>query len=193
MKEGVLKTEKIIEAFKNIDRKNFVLDTYKNECYEDRPLPIPAEQTISQPTTVAIMLELLQPKKGDKILDVGTGSGWTTALLAHTVGNTGQVYGVELHKELVTFGKKNLSKYSFLNVEINEASKTLGIPKKAPFDKILVSAESKDMPSELIQQLKNNGRMVIPIKNDVVVIDKNKQGKIHTKKIWGFSFVPLIQ
>jgi protein-L-isoaspartate(D-aspartate) O-methyltransferase len=139
------------------------------------------------------MLELLQPKKGDKILDVGTGSGWTTALLAHTVGNTGQVYGVELHKELVTFGKKNLSKYSFLNVEINEASKTLGIPKKAPFDKILVSAESKDMPSELIQQLKNNGRMVIPIKNDVVVIDKNKQGKIHTKKIWGFSFVPLIQ
>jgi len=193
IKKGVLKTKHIIEAFQKIDRKNFILDTYINDCYADRPLPILGDQTISQPTTVAIMLELLQPQKGNKILDVGTGSGWTTALLSYIVGDAGDVSGVELQNELVQYGQDNLKKYSFPHASITKAEATLGLIKHAPFNKILVSAASNDVPDELINQLKNNGTMVIPVKNDMVVIFKNSKGHIHTQKIWGFSFVPLIQ
>ncbi len=178
----------IIKLMK-IDRKDFVLKEYESEAYEDYPLPIGFNQTISQPSTVFFMLKLLNPKKGEKILDVGSGSGWTTALLAEAVGEKGKVLGVEKIPELVEFGRNNISKYDFKNVKIFEAKKELGLPSKAPFDKILVSASAKEVPEELINQLKDKGTMVIPVGNNILKIQKG--GK--TEKYEGFVFVPLIK
>lgn len=171
-----------------IDRKDFVLKEYEDEAYEDYPLPIGFGQTISQPSTVFFMLKLLNPKKGEKILDVGSGSGWTTALIAEAVGEKGKVFGIEKIPELVEFGRNNLSKYDFKNVQIFKAGKELGLPKEAPFDKILVSASAKEISQELVNQLKDKGVMVIPVGNDILRIEKG--GK--TEKYEGFVFVPLI-
>lgn len=188
---NVLKSENIIEAFEVIDRADFVLEQCLHEVYEDHPLQIGFGQTISQPTTVAFMLELLQPSADDKILDVGSGSGWTTALLSKIVGPHGIVFGVELIRELVEFGRKNLQKYKFSNAEILQAGDVLGLSKEAPFDKILVSAASDNFPEELVEQLRICGRMVMPIKNSIWKIDKISDTEIRKKEFPGFVFVPL--
>ncbi|MDD5696825.1 MAG: protein-L-isoaspartate O-methyltransferase [Candidatus Pacebacteria bacterium] len=188
----VLRTESIIDAFKTVDRKDFVLKEYEREAYGDYPLPIGFGQTISQPTTVAFMLELLQPKKGDKILDVGSGSGWTTALLAHITGRKGKVFGLEKIPELVLLGKDNLAKYDFPNVEIRQAGEGLGLKKEAPFDKILVSAFARTVPEELVKQLKTGGVMVIPVDNDILRIEKISDKENRIQRFEGFVFVPLI-
>jgi protein-L-isoaspartate(D-aspartate) O-methyltransferase len=164
---------------------------YVEEAYGDYPLPIGFGQTISQPTTVALMLELLQPHKGDKILDVGSGSGWTTALLAR-IAESGPVYGVEIVPELVAFGAKNLGKYGFRNASIAQAGKELGLPREAPFDRILVSASSSDLPESLVKQLKVGGTMVIPIGDSVFRIVKKTEKDIEEEEFPGFLFVPLI-
>ena len=197
VKEAVLKTALIINAFKKTDRADFVLSDFKKEAYRDYPLPIGYNVTISQPTTVAFMLELLEPKKGDKILDIGSGSGWTTELLSQIVGKKGKVFGVEIIPELVEFGRKNLSKYNkknvfYKNAEIILAKKDiLGFSKKAPFDKILVSAMAKKLPKELVNQLSISGILVIPIKNSIWRIDKISENEIKEKEFYGFNFVPL--
>ncbi len=197
VKKAVLKTALIINAFKKTDRADFVLSDFKKEAYRDYPLPIGYNVTISQPTTVAFMLELLEPKKGDKILDIGSGSGWTTELLSQIVGKKGKVFGVEIIPELVEFGRKNLSKYNkknvfYKNAEIILAKKDiLGFSKKAPFDKILVSAMAKKLPKELVNQLSISGILVIPIKNSIWRIDKISENEIKEKEFYGFNFVPL--
>src|SRR3989344_6506853 len=197
VKKAVLKTALIINAFKKTDRADFVLSDFKKEAYRDYPLPIGYNVTISQPTTVAFMLELLEPKKGDKILDIGSGSGWTTELLSQIVGKKGKVFGVEIIPELVEFGRKNLSKYNkknvfYKNAEIILAKKDiLGFSKKAPFDKILVSAMAKKLPKELVNQLSISGILIIPIKNSIWRIDKISENKIKEKEFYGFNFVPL--
>lgn len=188
-----LKTGNIIDAFRNIDRKDFILPEYLEEVYEDYPLPIGNAQTISQPSTVAFMLELLGPKGGEKILDVGSGSGWATALLAHIVGEEGNVYGVEIIPELVKFGGENLEKYSFSHASIEEAGTVFGLPEKAPFDKILVSASATTIPKELIDQLKVGGLLVVPVGTQIVRIDKISDEKFDTQYFEGFAFVPLIK
>ena len=188
---NVLKSESILSAFENINRADFVLEEHSHEAYEDHPLPIGFGQTISQPTTVAFMLELLQPKQSDKILDVGTGSGWTTTLLAKIVGPRGKVFGVEIIPELVELGKKNLLKYKFLNAKIFQAGEKLGLPGEAPFDKILVSAAGENLPEDLVAQLKVGGRMVLPIKNSIWKIDKISETETSNEEFPGFAFVPL--
>lgn len=190
IKEGILKTKSVIEAFRNIDRKDFVLSEYKEDAYKDIPLPIGYGQTISQPTTVAFMLELLQVKKGDRVLDVGSGSGWTTALLSY-LAKDGFVWGVVILPELVLFGKSNLSKYNFKNSIILEAKEEIGLREKGPFDKILVSASAETVPFLLLEQLKEGGTMVIPIRDSIWKI-KKINGKIETEVFEGFLFVPLI-
>lgn len=192
MAQKILKTKRIIEAFQKVDRKDFVLPEYYDEAYGDYPLPIRSGQTISQPTTVAIMLEMLNPKKGDQILDLGSGSGWTTALLAYIVGPEGKVWGVEIIPELVTFGQSNLSKYSFPWARILLAGKKLGLSKEAPFSKILVSASAKELPDELVSQLKNGGTMVIPVLDTLYKVHKLSDGKVKIQSLPGFSFVPLV-
>ena len=189
----VLKTPALIEAFLRIDRKDFVLSEYQDQAYVDYPLSIGYEQTISQPYTVAFMLELLQPKKGEKILDVGSGSGWTTALLAYVVGPKGNVYGVEVIPGLVRLGQENLTKYQSLQAEIHKAEKNkIGLPDNAPFDKILVSAAASKVPQELLSQLKDDGVMVLPVQDAVVQIQKRPGREPHIQQFKGFAFVPLV-
>lgn len=190
--QGVLKTPEIITAFRKIDRKNFVLPEFKAESYDDCPLPIGYEQTISQPWTVAFMLELLEPKNGERILDIGSGSGWTTALLASIVGEQGVVFGVERIPELVAYGAKNLDTYKFAHSKILMAGPIFGLPKEAPFDKILVSAAADTMPEDLVLQLKLGGTLVIPIQNQIWKIIKRADKKLNIEKFDGFAFVPLI-
>lgn len=193
--EGTLRTPRITDAFYKVDRIDFVRDAYKDEAYGDYPLPIGHEQTISQPTTVAFMLELLQPKEGEKILDVGSGSGWTTALLAYLVGERGNVWGVELIPELVEFGKKNLAKYNFAWAEIMQAEKgslaPYSLERSKEFDKILVSAAAEKLPQELVSELKIGGALVIPVENSVVRVEKASETDVRTREFPGFVFVPF--
>lgn len=190
--EGTLKTPRIIKSFVKTDRADFVPAESRKDAYCDCALPIGYNATISQPTTVAIMLELLQPKAEDIILDVGSGSGWTTAILANIVGKGGKVYGVELVPELVKFGKENLNKYKLKNAQILQADPNkIGLPDKSPYDKILVSATAQGLPQELINQLKAGGRMVIPIGSSIWEIDKRPDGGLNKQEIPGFAFVPL--
>lgn len=188
--QKVLRSEKIISSFLKIDRKDFVTNDYKSYAYDDCALPIGHGQTISQPYVVAFMLELLNLKEDDIVLDIGSGSGYTTALIAEMV-KKGNVIGVERIKELVEFGQQNLKKYNFANAKIIDASARLGIPKKR-FDKIMVSASSQKVPDELLFQLKIGGTMVIPIKDTICQIIKDSNDDFSKKIHYGFVFVPLI-
>lgn len=188
----ILRTTAMEEAFRVIDRKDFVRPDYVSEAYEDYPLPIGEGQTISQPTTVVFMLELLDPKPGEKILDVGSGSGWTTALLAKLVGPSGKVFGVEKIPDLVSFGQKNLEKYSLKDTSIVKAGKDLGLPNEAPFDKIMVSAAAEKLPTKLVNQLKPGGIMVIPIRDSICKVTKRPDSSLEKKSYPGFMFVPLV-
>lgn len=190
---GILKSKSIISAFLHVDRADFVLPEHIKNAYHDNPLSIGFGQTISQPTTVAIMLELLNTQNGEKILDVGSGSGWTTALLADIIGPKGEVFGIEIVPELVKFGQKNLGKYNYPQAKIIQAGNNLGFPEEAPFDRILVSAASNNIPKELIQQLDTEGIMVIPVRHSVYRIRKKPDGKLEKEEFFGFSFVPLIK
>lgn len=194
IKSGVLKTPEIINAFYKIDRNDFVPEEFSLEAYEDYPIPIGFGQTISQPTTVAFMLELLSPKAGDKILDVGFGSGWTTALLSQLVGDSGKVIATEVIPELHEIGKNNLAKYNLKNIEIVLTENEVGYKKQAPYDKILVSASSAiGLPKVLADELKIHGRMIVPIANSIWQFDKLSNDELEGIEYPGFIFVPLKQ
>lgn len=182
------------DAFLAVDRADFVPEEYQVEAYEDYPLPIGFGQTISQPTTVFFMLELLSPGKGHSILDIGSGSGWTTALLAHIVGEEGKVVGLEVIPGLVEMGQKNLGKYGFPWAKIWQAERgEVGLPSEGPFDRILVSAEFFDeVPQKLIDQLKPGGILVAPAIGSIVKIHKRKDGEVEKDIHEGFAFVPYV-
>ena len=188
---GALRSDNIIEAFRSVDRADFVADSNALNVCEDHPLGIGYSQTISQPRTDAMMMEMLSPKEGQKILDIGSGSGWTTALLAHIVGDRGSVIGVERVDELVKFGSSNLKKYGFKNAKIIQAQDELGIEGEK-FDRILASAAAAEFPHELAKQLNVGGKIVIPVENSIYEMIKNKNGELDGVEHYGFSFVPLI-
>lgn len=189
----ILKKKTVIDAFISIDRRDFVPHALSDFAYDDVPLPIGNGQTISQPYTVAFMLELLDVHRGEKILDVGSGSGYTTALLAELVGARGRVIGIEIVPELTAMGNCNLHKYNFAHAEIRQAGDVLGLPEECPYDKILVSATIAELPMDLVQQLKSGGRMVIPIGNTIWKIEKHTDTSLKIEKYPGFTFVPLIE
>lgn len=191
-KKGVLGDEGILSAFTKIDRKLFVPEGLQSLAYVDIPLPIGHGQTISQPFTVLFMLGLLDARRGDTVLDVGSGSAYTTALLAEIVGEEGTVTGVEIVPDLVALGKSNLHKFHFSNAEIRQSGDTIGFPEGAPYDRILVSAEAREVPGDLVTQLKVGGRMVIPVKNGIWNIVKHSDETIEVEKHNGFVFVPLL-
>ncbi|MFA7254184.1 MAG: protein-L-isoaspartate O-methyltransferase [Patescibacteria group bacterium] len=188
---GFLKTPEIIEAFAHVLRADFVKSEDREYAYENVPLQIGYEQTISEPSVVAFMLELLQPKKGQKVLDIGSGSGFTATLLARIVGPEGMVFGVEKIPALVELGATNIEKYGFHNWAIKLAGKEVGDPDNAPFDRILVSASAESLPEMLVGQLMDEGRMVIPVRNSILLIEKNAKGQIDQTEFPGFVFVPL--
>lgn len=191
-----MKTPAIIEAFQKIDRFDFVIDYLKPEAYRNSPLGIGFGQTISQPLTVAVMLELLQPEPGQKVLDIGSGSGWSTALLCEIVGGGGKVYGVEIVPELSEFGKKNVSHYNFVRQGIAEffcADGSKGLPEKAPFDRIISAAASHQIPEVWKEQLKIGGRLVLPMNQSLWLVVRKAENDFEIKEYPGFIFVPLIE
>ncbi len=188
---GALRSSNITDAFVHVDRVDFVSDPTVSDVYADYPLQIGYRQTISQPTTVAMMLEMLEPHNGDKILDIGSGSGWTTALLSFIAGEKGSVTGVERVDSLVEFGGENLQKYNFKNSKIIQAGNELGIVGEK-FDRILVSAAADEFPSELTHQLKIGGKLVIPVQNSIFEVTKKEDGRLDSLEHYGFVFVPLI-
>lgn len=193
IQSGYLETPEIISAFYEIDRADFVPERLKPKTYLNAPLPIGYGQTISQPLTVAFMLELLEPKKGDNILDVGSGSGWQSSLLAQIVGKKGKVVAIERIPELSEFGKSNSEKYNFRNLEFIIGDGSMGYKKEAPYNRIIVAAAAFDkVPRELMNQLKIGGRLVIPVGNSIWLLVKKGTDKFEKKEFPGFIFVPLI-
>ncbi len=187
---GRLHSPLLIHSFNTIDRKDFVPEAFADEAYEDYPLSIGEGQTISQPSTVALMLELLELQEDDEILDIGCGSGWTTALLAKAVAS-GSVTAVERLEPLLRMAQHNVKKYMLNNITFHYAGEELGIPGRT-FDKILVSAAAKELPPALVQQLRSGGIMVIPIHNTIAVIYKKEGNTFEQRVLHGFVFVPLV-
>ena len=182
----------IEQAFRKIHRKNFVPEALQSQVEIDAPLPIGFGQTISQPTTVQLMLSWLEAQSGEKVLDVGSGSGWSTALLSQIVGPKGSVFAVEKIPELVELGRDNCNKAGIQNAKFFQAGKEYGLAKYSPYDRILVSASAQKLPKELINQLKVGGKLVMPVQNDILEIIKNSEYGHETKTHSGFVFVPLV-
>lgn len=196
IREGYLRTDSIIEAFSKVPRTEFVPDDMVRHAEMDIPLPIGYGQTISQPLTVAFMMELLDPKKDQNILDVGSGSGWTTGLLAYIVGEKGSVTGLEIINELCEFGEKNVGKFSFIKKGIAQFHCVTGgdgFEKNAPYDRILVSAAVEEVPLALKKQLITGGKMVIPVAHDIWYLEKKGADDFYIEKFPGFSFVPFVR
>lgn len=192
MVSGILQSPEIIDAFIAVDRKYFVPDTIIEHTYVDTPLSIGNNQTISQPSTVAFMLEHLATQEGDTVLDIGSGSGWTTALLCHIVGKQGSVIGLERVDDLVEQGNKNLSQFNLhSHCRIKKAGENLGLPEEQ-FDRILVSASADEIPEELFSQLKVGGILVIPVRNSIYKFKKISESEVTKEEFYGFRFVPLI-
>jgi protein-L-isoaspartate(D-aspartate) O-methyltransferase len=194
---GKVTNPAILEAFASIRREDFVPQEVKPLASLNEALPIGYGQTISQPMVVGFMLELLKPKEGDHILDIGAGSGWTTALLSHIVGEKGKVVGLEIIPELARFGKENVAKYSFIKKGIakylcQDANK--GYPLEAPYDGILVSAAlpKKELPRAWREQVKTGGNIVVPIKESIWVFTKKNETEFKEKEYPGFVFVPFV-
>ena len=193
MSMGYLKTPRIIEAFRKVDRKDFILEDLQHEAYGNYPLPIGDGQTISQPLTVAFMLELLNPAEGDKILEVGAGSGWQTALLAELVGRKGKVVAIERIPKLAKMAQRNLARYKYTQIELVLGDGAEGYDRQAPYDKIIAAASASSIPKAWEKQLKISGIAVFPLGNSIYLITKTKENRFERKEYPGFVFVPLIR
>ncbi len=244
--ERVLKSPDVIEAFRKVPRENFVPSEYKKYSYIDEPLQIGHDQTISQPYTVAIITEALDAKEGNKILKIGTGSGYQSAILSQLIGSSGQIITIERIPELYEFAKNNLRKYknvrtvlsdgtlgyrnnirsertqkemrlifkeqnslrcrrmfrssgtrrepldsSSINLKNKELEITTWVSSPV-FDRIIVTAAAPDIPKPLTDQLKPDGKMIIVVKNEMVLIEKNDISYLKRTSLGAFRFVPLI-
>lgn len=192
---GALKSPRIVDALRAIDRKNFVKEEYKKYAYADEPLPIGAGQTISQPYTVVFMLELLDVREGDTVFEVGYGSGWQTTLLTYLVGGRGHVYAIELIPELYDFGEKNVLAYLELAPRVSLICQDAsgGLPAVGGFDRIIVAADVEEVPQTWRDQLKLGGVMVYPSKGSLWRETKGMDAVFSQEEFPGFMFVPFVR
>lgn len=185
-----LTRDAVRRALDAVPREGFLPAASRRDAGRDAPIPIGHGQTNSQPRTVETMLRLLDVLPGQRILDVGAGSGWTTALLAHLTGPEGSVRGVELVPELAQWGAENLAATGLTWASISRVVDVLGDPEHGPYDRILVSANARSMPAELVEQLADGGRMVIPVNSRMVVVER-RGGEARTSEHGAYRFVPL--
>ncbi len=192
--KGVLRSSRLEQALREIDRVDFVQEGFREAAYEDTALPIGGGQTISQPYTVVFMLELLIPEEMDIILDVGYGSGWQSALLALMVGDKGHVYAIERMKKICGIGKKNIAEYPRLaeRVTLFCRDATLGVPGQM-FNGIIVAAEVHEVPDAWRNQLVRGGRLVYPQSQAIVKEIKRGDGDFSREVYPGFVFVPFVK
>ncbi len=191
--EGI-KDEKVLEAFSKIPRHLFVPDEMINESYLNIALPIGYGQTISQPYTIAVMLEALELKEGDKVLEVGTGSGYNAALIGYIIGKKGKLFTTEIVPELAEESKKKLLSLGLKNVKVVVSDGSLGYDKEKPYDSVIVTAACRDVPPQLLKQLKNGRILVAPVGQlyEQEMLKVRKVGKkLDVKKLGFFVFVPL--
>lgn len=189
---GVTNTQ-VLAAMQKVPRHEFVPERSRAAAYDDAPLPIGYGQTISQPYIVALMTELLELSRGDKVLEIGTGSGYQAAILAEIVG---QVYTIEIIEPLADSAAARLKRLGYNKVEVKFGDGYFGWPEHAPFDAIIVTAAADHVPPPLIEQLKPGGRMVIPLgsvffRQTLVLVEKDTDGKVRTRNIAPVAFVPL--
>lgn len=189
------KLRRVEQAMQSVDRILFVRPEGESIAYADHPQSIGYGQTISQPTTVKYMLCWLDVQPENKILDLGSGSGWSSALLAQLVGQQSLVTAVERVKELVNFGRNNCAKAGYSDIQFHQSTASLGWPDNGPYDRILVSAAAHgEIPPALIQQLAPGGKLVVPVDSSIFELKLNQQGELdYCHQHLGFVFVPLIQ
>ena len=190
--KGSLQPE-VFTVLGRVPRHEFVPAEVRSEAYENRPLPIGFGQTISQPYIVALMTDLLEPGPEDMILEVGTGSGYQAAVLAEIVG---QVHTMEIIPELAQQAAKRFARLEIANIQVRQGDGYFGWPDAGPFDGIIVTAAADHVPPPLVRQLKEGGRMVIPVGHrfsvqQLLLITKNKDGNLKTRQILPVRFVPL--
>lgn len=188
-----IKDKNVLAAMRKVPRHEYVPRNLRSEAYSDWPLPIGLGQTISQPYIVALMTELLQPKKTDRILEIGTGSGYQAAVLAETVD---QVWTIEIIKDLGERAGKLLEKRYPKKVKVKVADGYYGWEEGAPFDGIIITCAANNVPAPLLKQLKEGGRIVLPMEGlffnqNLTVVEKKKGGDIVTRNVCGVAFVPM--
>jgi protein-L-isoaspartate(D-aspartate) O-methyltransferase len=181
----------IAAAFAAVPRAGFLPADQRRSASYDGPLPIGHGQTSSQPRTVRAMLRLLDPRPGHRVLDVGAGSGWTTALLAALVGPSGDVVGVELEPELARWGEANVRATGYGWASVRAADpEVLGWPAGAPYDRVLVSAAARELPGALVDQLRDGGRMVVPVNGEMTLVERSGD-RVALSRHGSYRFVPL--
>jgi protein-L-isoaspartate(D-aspartate) O-methyltransferase len=192
LKRRGINDSRVLSAMGKVPREEFVPEDQKVLSYEDFPLPIECNQTISQPLMVALMTELLELKGKEKVLEIGTGSGYQAAVLAELAK---KVYTIESYKELALNARKILQKLGYKNIEVVTGDGTCGLPNFAPFDAIIVTAGAPKIPRPLVEQLAENGRLVIPLGSrlfQILTRITKKDSKFVTEEFGGCRFVPLI-
>jgi protein-L-isoaspartate(D-aspartate) O-methyltransferase len=192
-RRGITEAE-ILEAFRAVPREAFIAPEYAHLAYGDHPLPIEAGQTISQPYIVALMIEAAAIKRGDKVLEVGSGSGYAAAVISRIAS---EVIGIERQHELVEVSRERLRRLGYSNVKIVEGDGTKGCPDDAPFDAILAAASGSHLPQPLLQQLAPAGRLVMPVGQPgwvqkLVKVTKQEDGSLQQSDLGAVRFVPLI-
>lgn len=181
--------EEVVAAFEKVRREEFVPEHLIGYVYDDISLPIEDGSTISQPSTIAFMLELLEVKDKMRILEIGSGSGFVLSLL-NALSPNGEIYGIELNKRIAVQAKKRL--LANKRIHVLNSNGFRGLPEKAPFDRILVSATFKDKPYHLLSQLSENGILVAPVRDAILQIKKS--GGIANEQLFeGFAFVPMVE
>ncbi len=194
MEIGALKSSGIIRAFRAVDRVNFVPRAYASYAYEDNPIKTVGDSTISQPYTVAVMVEELGPKTGDKILEVGTGSGYNACILAECVGPEGRVVSIEMDRKVAEFGSANIKEAKVVNITLVEEDGFRGYPELAPYDRIVYTCAIPEVPKEVLEQMKVGGRIVAPVGDGpqmLTSITRVSEAEFVKKEMGYFKFVPV--